>query len=401
MKDRKSLFNNGYMCIGAGTVTMFFLGAMYAWTYFKVALQGVYIEWSQTQITLNFTIMMISFCLGGLLAGTLSKKVTSRMEMALAAVLVGLGFLGMSLLPEEGRTALYQMYICYGVCTGTGIGIAYNTVLSNIQPWAKNVGLVSGMLLMGMGFGALLLGNVADILIGHVGVAMTFRIFAILMILIMVLAIPFIHKPSEMKTAAAGAAWDPINKEYSTKEMLRRKTFWMYFFWNICVSAGGMLIINSASSIAVYFGYAAVLGLVISVFNGCGRLLIGSIMDKSGWKFTMYLNNMLMILAGVLLFSGDRIAAGAVALAGMLIMGICYGGGITISASLIRTLYGERHYASNFAICNLCLIPASIAGPLLSARLLDMAGGSYNTTFIMVIVLGIITLAMNFFIKEA
>ena len=133
-----------------------------------------------------------------------------------------------------------------------------------------------------------------------------------------------------------------------------------------------------------------------------GRLKsIGSIMDKTGWKFTMYLNNILMIVAGILLFSGDRMAAGVVALIGMLIMGICYGGGITISASLIRTLYGPKHYASNFAICNLCLIPASILGPLLSAKLLDMAGGNYDTTFVMVIVLGVVTLALNFFVKEA
>ena len=401
MNEKKSLFNNGYANIAVGTVTMFFLGTMYAWSYFKVALNSVYTDWTQTQVTLNFTIMMICFCLGGMLAGTLSKKISSRMEMTLAAVLVGIGFFGMSLLPSDSVRALYQMYVCYGVCTGVGIGVAYNTVLSNIQPWAKNVGLVSGMLLMGMGFGALLLGNVADILIGNFGVNMTFRIFACLMILVMVLGMPFIHRPANLPKPAAGSGKAAGGKDYSTKEMMGRKTFWIYFIWNTCVSAGGMLIINSASSIALYFGYTAVLGLVVSVFNGCGRLAIGSIMDKTGWKFTMYLNNVLMILAGALLFAGDSISVGAVALAGMLIMGICYGGGITISASLIRTLYGAKHYASNFALCNLCLIPASIVGPLLSAKLLDMAGGAYDTTFIMVIVLGVITLAMNFFIKEA
>ena len=401
MKEKKSLFQNGYLCIAAGTVTMFFLGAMYAWSYFKVALQGVYPQWSQTQITLNFTIMMICFCLGGLLGGTLSKRISSYAEMASSAVLVGIGFFGMSLLPQDGAAALYQMYVCYGVLTGIGIGIAYNTVLSNIQPWAKNVGLVSGMLLMGMGFGALLLGNLADILMGSMGVYRTFRIFAILMVMVLVLAIPFIHKPAAVKKAAPGAAVPSGRREYTTREMLGRKTFWIYFIWNICVSAGGMLIINSAASIAVYFGYAAVLGLVVSIFNGGGRLLIGSIMDKTGWKFTMYLNNALMIVAGVLLLAGDRMGAGVVALIGMLIMGICYGGGITISASLIRTLYGPKHYASNFAICNLCLIPASILGPLLSAKLLDMAGGNYDTTFLMVIVLGVVTLALNFFVKEA
>ena len=402
MQEKKSIRNNRHLCIAVGTVIMFCLGTMYAWSYFKVALQSVYTQWSQTQVTLNFTIMMICFCLGGLLSGSLSKRIASHTAMILAAALSGAGFFGMSLLSANGVTALYQMYICYGLLTGVGIGIAYNTVLSNIQPWAKNVGLVSGILLMGMGFGALLMGNLADILIGTMGVYLTFRAFAILLVLVMVLGTPFIHKPANIKKAAAVTVTeDPSRKEYSTREMLGRKTFWIYFIWNLGVSASGMLIINSASSISLYLGYTAVLGLVVSIFNGGGRLLIGSIMDKRGWKFTMYLNNALMIVSGALLFCGDAVSAGVVAMVGMLIMGICYGGGITISASLIRTLYGSKHFASNFAICNLCMIPASILGPLLSAKLLDMAGGSFDTTFLMVIILGVVTLVLNFFVKEA
>lgn len=84
---------------------------------------------------------------------------------------------------------------------------------------------------------------------------------------------------------------------------------------------------------------------------------------------------------------------------GMLLMGVCYGGGITISAALIRQLYGSKHYASNFSVCNLCLIPASILGPMLSAVLQDASGG-YWTTFLMVVILGVVTMGMNLFIRR-
>lgn len=137
-----------------GTFLMLLLGSMYAWSYFKVSLGEAYPVWSQTQLTLNFTILMICFCLGGLVAGSMLSGLHKQVQVCLAALLVGGGYLGVSLLPEAPDPALVQLYICYGVLTGLGTGIAYNVVLSSIQPWFPQAsGLISGILLMGMGFG--------------------------------------------------------------------------------------------------------------------------------------------------------------------------------------------------------------------------------------------------------
>lgn len=397
MKDKRILYGV------SGVVLMLFLGALYAWSYFKVALGAAYPVWSQTEITLNFTLMMSCFCLGGLLAGTVLKKLSKRTQLLIAAVLAAVGFWGVSMLPEQAEAALIQMYICYGVLGGFGIGIAYNAVLSGIQPWFPDCpGLISGALLMGIGIGALILGNIAAALIGAVGLSATFRIFSIAILVVLLGGAVVIRVPGEgdklpegQKAAAAAPAM-----ELTTQQMLRRPTFWLYFFWNICISASGMLVINSASSISLYYGLAAVIGLIVSVFNGFGRLLTGNCMDKLGWKRTMYLANVVLILSGLLLLLGDRAGSGAIVLVGMLLMGLCYGGGITISAALIRQLYGAQNYASNFSVCNLCTIPASIVGPMLSAALQDMSGGGYFTTFVMVIVMGVLTLMMNFGIRK-
>ena len=388
-----------------GIVLMLFLGAMYAWSYFKVALGAAYPMWNQTQVTLAFTVLMSVFCLGGLLAGSvLSRRMSKAAQTAVAAVLVGAGFFGTSLLPPDGAAALIQLYLCYGLLTGLGTGIAYNAVLSCVQPWFPDYpGLISGALLMGMGFGSLILGNVAAKLVPAIGLPATFRVFAAAMLAVLLLGSLFLRLPTKedalpapkvKRVSAAG------QEEFTTPQMLRRPTFWVYFLWNLCMSAGGMLVINSASSISLYYGLAAVIGLLVSVFNGLGRLAIGSCMDSLGWKRTMYLNNMVLLASGILLCVGDRGAGGIVVLVGMLLMGVCYGGGITISAALVRQLYGSRHYASNFSVCNLCMIPGSILGPILSAALQDASGGGYSSTFVMVVVLGVVTLIMNFFIKK-
>ncbi len=388
----------------AGIVLMLFLGAMYAWSYFKVALGEAYPLWSQTRLTFAFTLLMSIFCLGGLLAGSvLSRRMKKSTQTALAAVLVSAGFFGTSLLPADPAAALVQLYLCYGVLTGLGTGIAYNAVLSSVQPWFPDCpGLISGALLMGMGFGSLILGNVAAKLVPAMGLNGTFRVFAAAMLIVLLVGSLFTRMPGKEDALPAPKAKAAASsgKDYTTAEMLRRPTFWLYFLWNLCMSAGGMLVINSASSISLYYGLAAVIGLLVSVFNGFGRLGIGSLMDALGWKKTMYVNNAILLLSGVLLFLGDRSGSGVVVLIGMLLMGVCYGGGITISAALVRQLYGSRHYASNFSVCNLCMIPGSILGPMLSAALQDASGGGYQSTFVMVIVLGVVTLVMNFFIRK-
>ena len=397
MKHKRTLLG------ASGVVLMLFLGAMYAWSYFKVALGAAYPAWSQTNITLNFTIMMSCFCLGGLVAGSFLKKLTKRRQLILAAVLAAAGFWGVSMLPEDPGAALMQLYLCYGVLNGLGTGIAYNAVLSGVQPWFPDCpGLISGALLMGLGFGALILGNIAAALMGAVGLSATFRVFAIAMLIVLLAGAAIVRQPGERDELPAGqnAAASAPAMELTTVQMFRRPTFWIYFVWNVCLSASGMLVINSASSIAVHYGLAAVVGLVISVFNGLGRLAVGSCMDRLGWKRTMYLANCVLLASGIVLLLGDRAGSGAVVLAGMLLMGVCYGGGITISAALIRQLYGSRNYASNFAVCNLCTIPAAIIGPMISAALQDMSGGGYFSTFVMVIIMGAVTLALNFGIRK-
>ncbi len=382
-----------------GTLLMLVLGSMYAWSYFKVALGNAYPTWSQTQITLNFTIMMISFCLGSLLAGSvLTRFLRKPVQLVLSALLLGGGFTGVSLLPADPAAALLQLYLCYGICNGLGTGIAYNAVLSGVQPWFPDcAGLISGILLMGMGIGSLVLGLLASAALQVLSLSVTFRCFGIGAMVLLLICAPVISPPRQSSPTAEAAAHTA--GDFTTAAMMRRPTFWIYFLWNIMISSSGMLVINSASSIAVFYGLAAVIGLVVSVFNGSGRIVIGWCMDRLGWKRTMYLNNALVILSGGLLLLGDRIGSGLIVLLGMLVMGISYGGGITIAAALIRDLYGSRYYAANFSVSTLCLIPASILGPLISAWLQD-GSGNYLSTFLMVMAISGVALVLNLFIRN-
>lgn len=387
-----------------GTLMMLLLGSIYAWSYFKTALGAIFPMWNQKQLSLTFTIMMILFATGGLLGGKLSKTIRHSMLALLSGCLMLIGFVTVSFLPSGNETlALILLYIFYGGFTGLGVGIGYNVVLSCVSSWFPDKdGLVSGLLLTGFGFSSLIIANAAEALLRITTLSIVFRGLGILCGGVMVLGSFFLRLPTADDALPAPKKKAVVSggQDYTTAQMLRRPTFWLYFLWNLCMSATGMLVINNASSIALFFGAAATVGLLVSIFNSGGRLFIGMSMDKFGWKATMLIDNAVIISAGLLMVLGNALGLFPLVLIGMLMAGVCYGGGVTIQASLVRTFYGSKNYAVNFSTCNLVMIPAAFIGPMISAALVDAAGGAFGPTFIMVVVMGFFSLVINFFIRK-
>lgn len=388
----------------SGTMMMLFLGTIYAWSYFKSALSDVFPMWNDKQLSFNFTVMMICFAFGALLGGKLTKSIRHRYLAIVSGGLMFIGFFVISFLPANNpAVALPLLYIFYGGFTGLGVGIGYNVVLSGVNCWFPDKdGFISGVLLTGFGFSSLIIGNAADLMLRSMDIFTVFRILGV------VCAVIVIGFGMVIRTPDAGTQLPPAKKkaaieggrEYTTGEMLRRPTFWIYFVWNICMSATGMLVINNASSISKVFGAAATVGLIVSVFNSGGRLAIGLSMDKLGWKATMFIANGAIIAAGVLMTLGNAVSGFALVFIGMLMAGVCYGGGVTIQASLIRTFYGNKNYAVNFSTCNLAMIPAAFIGPMISAALIDASGGAFGSTFVMVIIMGCVSLVLNLLIRK-
>lgn len=387
-----------------GTLMMLLLGSIYAWSYFKTALGAIFPMWNQKQLSLTFTIMMILFAAGGLLGGKLSKTIRHSTLALLSGCLMLIGFVTVSFLPSGNETlALILLYIFYGGFTGLGVGIGYNVVLACVNSWFPDKdGLVSGILLTGFGFSSLIIANAAEALLRVTTLSIVFRGLGILCGGVMVLGSFFLRLPTADDALPAPKKKAVVSggQDYTTAQMLRRPTFWLYFLWNLCMSATGMLVINNASSIALFFGAAATVGLLVSIFNSGGRLFIGMSMDKFGWKATMLIDNAAIISAGLLMVLGNALGLFPLVLIGMLMAGVCYGGGVTIQASLVRTFYGSKNYAVNFSTCNLVMIPAAFIGPMISAALVDAAGGAFGPTFIMVVVMGFFSLVINFFIRK-
>ena len=76
----------------AGTIILLFAGLVYAWSTMSVPIAQEYPQWLEAQRALTFTLLIIFFCLGGLVNGMIAKKGQAPLEPGClgAAVFAGL-----------------------------------------------------------------------------------------------------------------------------------------------------------------------------------------------------------------------------------------------------------------------------------------------------------------------
>jgi OFA family oxalate/formate antiporter-like MFS transporter len=303
------------------------------------------------------------------------------------------------------------------------------------------------VLLLGFGIGAIVFASFVTMLVGSVGIFKTFAVLGVTVAAVLVIGSFIIKKPEataepsvaagpavDAKAAAAGVtdraavtvsadekagvggsanagvgadakpvpadgagagAGAVIKKDYTLGETLRTSAFWLLFVWNISLCAGGLLVIGSAAQIAESFGAIATLGLIVSVFNGVGRPINGALYDKLGRAKAMMFCNFVMILAGFLLLMATLTGSTALIFIGLPLVGISYGGSPSLLSASTAGFFGRKYFAVNFAAGTFCLAPAAIIGPIIAAGLQESSGGAYNTTFIMLLVLAVVSLAIN------
>ena len=389
-----------WLYLAVGTVVLLFEGLIYAWSLFRTPFSEIYTDWTVSQLSMTFTISISCFCIGGFIGGQLSKKLNVKIRFLITAVCLFVGFFGVSMLNSaDSAGSLTKLYIFYGVFGGGGVGIGYNAVISTITKWFPDkVGLASGIMLMGFGLGSLLLGSIVTSMVGSMGLFPTFKILAIAIAIVLVIAALVIKAPEAPATADASAEAKPEEDanvtNYSAGEMLKTSRFWIFFFWAIFLNSAGLMVINSAANISVAYGGTAILGMIVSLFNGAGRIVAGNNFDKYKRKKATLINLAFMLIAGILLVVAGKSNSLILVTIGLIFVGMAYGGTPTITSAYTSLSFGPKNFTTNFSISNFSLLPAAIAGPMISSKLLESAGGAYDSNLIAIVVFSAIALVL-------
>jgi OFA family oxalate/formate antiporter-like MFS transporter len=245
------------------------------------------------------------------------------------------------------------------------------------------------------------LGSAVNVIQGVIGIQKVFALLGAVMAAILLTGSFAMQRPPQNKAATkAGktAATKELKNDYTIGEMLQTASFWIFTFWMIAVCIGGLLVINSAANIAVFFGAPAVMGLIVSVFNGAGRAFLGMLFDRNGRSSSMLVDTLFLLAGGVVLSAGALTGNGVFIFIGLPLIGLAYGGAPSLTSAAINRFYGAKYYSVNFAAANFSLVPSALIGPLVSSRLQENSGGGYFSTFIMILIVALLALVLNYFV---
>lgn len=350
---------------------MLFLGTVYAWSVFKIPLMQQH-GWSDFEVGFTFTLVIAFIGLSAAFGGRFVDRAGVTRAATLAAILFGGGTLLAGLAAQIGN--LWLLWLGYGVIAGIGNGLGYITPVAVLVRWFPDKrGVITGVAVMGFGFGAAIMGQIAPLIIPAWGVAGTFYFFGIVFLVGLYIAARKLVNPPEgykppVPAGAAGkqpASAALVSVDFQTaKGMFQFYILWGVLFLNI---TAGITILSNLSPLAQsqvgLTAYAAgTLIFVGSLFNGLGRIFWASVSDKLGCK------NTFLLIVGTqipLFFLLPQIQNSV--LFGVLVCYIlaCYGGGFATMPAFAADTFGPRNIGSIYGPILLAWGAAGVLGPTL------------------------------------
>src|SRR5688572_29965823 len=313
----------------AGVVMQIALGAVYAWSVFRIPLTQQF-GWTISEVTLTFTIAIFVLGFAAFAGGLWMRSAGPRTVAVAAGLFYGAGVFLASL--SEGR--LWWMYGSYGLLGGIGLGLGYIVPVATLVKWFPDRrGMITGIAVAGFGAGALITAPVATRLIADTGAPATFAVLGVVYLIAVVAAGLVMRNPP---AGYAPPGWTPSaaqQKQRAASCTLGEAlgTWQWYGMWAVLflnVTAGIAIISQAAPMAEEITGVdaATAAGLVgaISIANGAGRFLWASLSDIVGRRTVFLIMFPLQGLLFALLPSVDNFLVFTLLACAIL---LCYGGG--------------------------------------------------------------------------
>ena len=401
-KIRQPKFFYGYVVVVAGFVILVLMyGTLYS---FGVFLKPVLTEFGWTR-TMTSGAYSLCFLLSGALAmvaGRLNDRFGPRIVMASSGLLLGLGYLLMS-----KTSAIWELYLFYGVIIGIGMGGSFTPSLSTVARWfVKRRGLMTGITIAGIGAGTLITPPIANWLISTYSWRTSFTIMGITVLVLIIGLAQFLRRdPSRMgllpygANVATGERASVDTTGLSLQQTIRTRQFWTLFALYVCAGFFIQIIIVHIVIHTTGLGVsAAAAAVILSIVGGgsvAGRLIAGGTADKLGNKLTIITALILMVAV----FFWLQIAKEVWMLyLFATIFGLAYGGILCMMSPLTAELFGLKSHGVLLGIIMFSSTIGGAMGPILAGRLFDTTG-SYQMTFIICAVVAVAAFMLAIFIR--
>ena len=381
----------------AAIVMQLCLGTVYAWSVFKKPLIGAH-GWGETETQLTFMIFMFTIGCAAAFGGTLVDKKGPKFVATVGGLLFGSATLLSGVADQMGSLPL--LYLSYGIIGGLGNGFCYVTPIATLIRWFPDKrGLVTGLAVMGFGFGAFFMGKIAPAMIiaykGGLtasGVAQTFYIWGVIFLVLVIGAAQLFKNPPAgwlpagfTPSASSVSAADSL----TFGEAVKTSQWWMLWGMLFLNVSAGLGLISQLSPLAQEYYKALIIdptilanpealtkalavagGTVVSIsaiFNGLGRLFWARMSDTIGRKgvfgfmFASQAVIYLLVAMGVISSYWLFLVAACYLLA-------CYGGGFATMPAFAADNFGPGYIGKVYGFMLTAWACAGIIGPLAFAK---------------------------------
>jgi OFA family oxalate/formate antiporter-like MFS transporter len=370
---------NRWGLAAAGFLMQMALGAVYAWSVFRIPLAKQF-HWSISDVTLTFTICVFVLGVAAFFGGLWLNKKGPRIVALTGGFLYGLGVL----LASFSADKLWWLYLSYGLIGGIGLGFGYIVPVAVLVKWFPDKrGLITGIAVGGFGAGALVTAPVATRLIQSVGVLQTFAYLGIAYLIVTMATGALMKNPPdgwkpEGWSPSATQSKQRAAKDYSLGGALKTWQWWALWLLLFLNTSAGISLISQESPMfqeiaKVSAIVAAGMVGVVSIGNAVGRIFWAWTSDAITRRWTFVV--MFLVQVG-LFWMLPNIASVTILTTVSFIILMCYGGGFGTMPAFAADYFGSKNVGPIYGLMLTAWGCASAFGPLLIAHL-RQASGSY------------------------
>jgi sugar phosphate permease len=339
--------------------------------------------WSRATVTSgNAFAKIIVGPLFGFLAGWIIDRFGPRRLMLSGIVMGGIALIGLSVMTSMWQFYLFYLFNALGYMCG---GPLPNQVL--VSRWfTKSRGKAMGIIYLGIGFGGMLVPQIARALALNFGWRDALMALGVLMIAV---AFPMVWFVKENPEDSALKTQPETKKPFT--EILKSWPFYLLVIGSMCsIGAVAGTSQNLKLFLSIDLKYtqteaANVLSIVLGS-SIIGRLLMGWLADRMAKKWVMVLIYSLVALSIPMLYFA---ATPAVVYVFAFIFGVALGGDYMIIPLMAAELFGVKMMGRVMGLVITVDGLAEALAPMLAARLRDLTG-SYANGFAALIILAII-----------
>ncbi len=400
MSDKKVM--NRWLVVFGAILIQLCLGAIYAWSAFTQKLTVDPFNLSKTQTQVIFSVGLLAFAVVmALVAGKWQKKVGPKVVAITGGIVLGAGYV----LAGLAGNSFIGILVGVGVLGGAGIGLAYVCPIAALVKWFPDKkGLITGLAVAGFGFGALIWVKLTggfkfgpvDLTPGWTGlfgmgwsVNNVFILYGALFAALVTIGSLFMINPPE---GWLPAGWTPPasanaaatgGRDFSVSGMVATPQFWMLFVCFMVGATSGLMVIGviklfgmdalaaggiDAARANVITGTA--MGLFYALLNGLGRIIWGSISDRTGRRLAIA---MMSLLQGIMMIAFYFIGGTEWGLyLGAAVIGFNFGGNFALFPAATADFFGNKSVGTNYPWVFMSYGVGGVIGPILGGKMGDM-----------------------------